>query len=95
MTERDEYIIGKPPRIDPVKEITDDMRDLLVPPPGYTANPRAKPDMTRTLLHHVELLRCYRPFMTYFLVHGSLSRRDRGTGGHAYCLVESGPLHLG
>ena len=95
MTERDEYIIGKPPRIEPVKEITDDMGDLLVPPPGYTANPRSKPEMTRILLHHVELLRCYRPFMTFFLVHGSISPCEPGTRGDAHGLVESGALHLG
>lgn len=77
MTERDKYITGKPPRIAPVEEFTEDVRDLLTPPPGYEPNPRSRPEMTTILLHHSELLRRYFPFMTYFLAHGTLDPRDR------------------
>jgi hypothetical protein len=71
---RDADITGKPMRIQPVEEWTDEMRALVDMPPGYE---HAKPTMYGILLNNVGFTRAYKDIMTYFLVRGSLPLRDR------------------
>ena len=75
--EREASILGKPPRIAPVTELTDEMRALTVPPPGYEQKVAKMPIMFGVLLHNLPLFRRYGGLMTYFLVDGALPLRDR------------------
>jgi alkylhydroperoxidase family enzyme len=68
-----------------VTEITDEMKELLAPPPGIeryvgrnAATPTSKPsEINGVMLHDPELLRQFRTMMPFFMIDGLLSPRDR------------------
>jgi alkylhydroperoxidase family enzyme len=72
--EREEQILGKPPRIQPVSRYSEEMRALATPPHPF---PQVVPDMLATIMHNPELLRRFVPVMRYFLVDSTLPARDR------------------
>jgi alkylhydroperoxidase family enzyme len=75
--EREAAITGKPIRIQPVSELTDEMRALTKSPPGYEGKAAKQPAMYGVLLHNTELLRRYNDIMVYFLGYGQLPLRLR------------------
>jgi alkylhydroperoxidase family enzyme len=75
MTPRDEQILGTPPRITPVSDLTDEMKTLVVPLPGYVKD--AVPPLYGMLLHNVSLLKVFKPMSSHFLKESTLPLRDR------------------
>jgi alkylhydroperoxidase family enzyme len=67
-------IVGKPMRIQPLEDWTEEMRKLVSMPPGYEHH---RPTMYGILLNHFDLTRVYKDMMTFFLLRGSLPLRDR------------------
>jgi alkylhydroperoxidase family enzyme len=76
IVERQALILDKPQRIQAPQDVTDDMRALAAPPPGY-GKPGHLPEMFASMLHAPKLLAIYRPLGAYLLVDGTLSPRDR------------------
>jgi alkylhydroperoxidase family enzyme len=73
---RDELILGAPRRIEPPKDLTEEQRQLALPPPGF-GRPGELAEHYRILLHTPELLKAVSAIGTYFLVHGKMTVRDR------------------
>jgi 4-carboxymuconolactone decarboxylase len=76
LRKRDELILGNPMRMDPPSEISDEMRAMALPPPGY-GRPGEFVGIFGLLLHAPDLLRLFREIGTYFLTSGSLIPKDR------------------
>jgi alkylhydroperoxidase family enzyme len=76
LKQRDEQILGKPGRLQAPKEITEEQRQLALPPPGY-GRPGELPEHYLIMLKTPELLKAYSAIGTYFLVHGKMAVRDR------------------
>lgn len=76
LKQRDEQILGKPGRLQAPKELTEEQRQLALPPPGY-GRPGELPEHYLIMLKTPELLKAYSAIGTYFLVHGKLAVRDR------------------
>ncbi|CAN7323577.1 carboxymuconolactone decarboxylase family protein [Phenylobacterium sp. LjRoot219] len=74
--EREALILGKPPRVAPPAEITDEMRAMCTSPRGYAIH-GVLPANYAILLHTPEFLRHYRPLGNHLLVDGVLAPRDR------------------
>lgn len=83
---RHSSIFGHPPRLEPVRELTDEQRELMGPPPGfekYIGRSPAKPGSTEGALvnlimaHNPGLLRQFRTMMPFFMLEGRLPPRDR------------------
>jgi len=79
-------IFGRPPRVEPVRDLTDEQRELMGPPPGfekYIGRSPAKPGSTEGALvhlimaHNPGLLRQFRTMMPFFMLEGRLPPRDR------------------
>ena len=76
LKQRDEQILGKPGRLQAPKEVTEEQRQLALPPPGY-GRPGELPEHYLIMLKTPELLKAYSAIGTYFLVHGKMAVRDR------------------
>jgi alkylhydroperoxidase family enzyme len=76
LRKRDELILGHPVRLAPPAEVTDEMRAMALPPPGY-GRPGEFVGIFGVMLHAPELLKLYRATGTYFLTDGSLTPHDR------------------
>jgi alkylhydroperoxidase family enzyme len=74
---READILGKPQRLSPVAEVTEDLRALMAPPPGYEKKAGREPELLKILAHNPALLRNIVGPMIYFLVSGALPLRDR------------------
>ncbi len=86
ITARHDAIFGHPPRVEPVRDLTDEQRELMGPPPGfekYIGRTPAKPGSTEGALvhlimaHNPGLLRQFRTMMPFFMLEGTLPPRDR------------------
>jgi alkylhydroperoxidase family enzyme len=64
-------------RVAPVTELTDEMRALVAPPPGYEKKAGDVPLLYAMLLHNPPLLRKFRALSSHFLLEGLLAPRDR------------------
>jgi alkylhydroperoxidase family enzyme len=76
LKQRDEQILGKPSRLHGPKEVTEEQRQMALPPPGY-GRPGELPEHYLIMLKTPELLKAYSAIGTYFLVHGKMPVRDR------------------
>jgi alkylhydroperoxidase family enzyme len=76
LRKRDELILGHPVRLTPPADVTDEMREMALPPPGY-GRPGEFVGIFGVMLHAPELLKLYRATGTYFLTSGSLTPHDR------------------
>lgn len=76
LRQRDEQILGKPARLHGPDEITEEQRQLALPPPGY-GRPGELPEHYLIMLKTPELLKAQSAIGTYFLVHGKMPVRDR------------------
>lgn len=74
--QRHESILGKPLRIAPPKEVSEEQRQLVAPPSGR-GQPGEIAQNFAIMLHTPELLKVYRPMGFYFLDHGRMAVRDR------------------
>jgi alkylhydroperoxidase family enzyme len=74
--ERQAFILGESQRILPPSDLSDEMRALAAPPPGY-GKPGQLPEIYATMLHAPRVLPLYRSLGVYFLATGTLSPRDR------------------
>ncbi len=74
--QREDLILGNPQRISPPTEITEEMRALAAPPPGY-GRPGELPEIFAIMLHAPEMLRHYTALSTCLLAGGKLAPRDR------------------
>jgi alkylhydroperoxidase family enzyme len=81
---RHDAIFGRPPRLEPVHELTDEQRELIGPPPGFEKyTGRTPPGSTQKSLvnlvmaHNPGLLRQFRTMMPFFMLDGTLAPRDR------------------
>jgi alkylhydroperoxidase family enzyme len=73
---REEQILGHPPRVAPIETITDELRELTLPPPGY-GTPGEMTMVYRIMLNNPEMVRANKPIGNFFIVEGSLPARDR------------------
>jgi alkylhydroperoxidase family enzyme len=73
---REEQILGHPPRVAPIETITDELRELTLPPPGY-GTPGEMTMVYRIMLNNPEMVRSSKPIGNFFIVQGSLPARDR------------------
>jgi alkylhydroperoxidase family enzyme len=74
---RESLILGHPPRIAPLTEVSAEMREWVVPAPGYGANAGPVPPLYGMLLHNPELLKRFKPMSSHFLIAGALAPQDR------------------
>jgi alkylhydroperoxidase family enzyme len=74
--QREELILGKPSRMAPPTDLTDELRALAATPPGY-GRPGELVENFAIMLHTPELVRIYREIGVYFLTKGTLAPRDR------------------
>ncbi len=74
--EREDQILGQPPRVAPIETITDELRELTLPPPGY-GTPGEMTMVYRIMLNNPEMVRSSKPIGNFFIVEGSLPARDR------------------
>lgn len=74
--ELDERGAAKPPRIAPLEELSDELRDLALPPKGY-GTPAELTVAYRILLNHPAIVRDLRPIGEFFLRETLLPVRDR------------------
>jgi alkylhydroperoxidase family enzyme len=77
MTARDQHVLGKPPRIAPMGEVPEEMREWVVPLADYRREGVDIPPLYGMLLHNPELLKRFKPMSSHFLASGSLPLRDR------------------
>ena len=100
ITARHDAIFGHPPRVEPVRDLTDEQRELMGPPPGfekYIGRTPAKPGSTEGALvhlimaHNPGLLRQFRTMMPFFMLEGTLPPRDRDA---AYSVPRGIPLRI-
>jgi hypothetical protein len=85
IAQREKLILGKPPRIQALTELTDEMRELAAMPAGYEKSP---PTVFAILLHHIEFLRVYKAIVSsWFRLKGSLPPRE-----HELALLRTGWL---
>ncbi len=73
---REEQVLGHPPRVAPIEAITDELRELTLPPPGY-GTPGEMTMVYRIMLNNPEMVRANKPIGNFFIVEGSLPARDR------------------
>lgn len=73
---REDQILGHPPRVAPIETVTDELRELTLPPPGY-GTPGEMTMVYRIMLNNPELVRSSKPIGNFFIVQGSLPARDR------------------
>lgn len=73
---REEQILGHPPRVAPIETITDELRELTLPSPGY-GTPGEMTMVYRIMLNNPEMVRANKPIGNFFIVEGSLPARDR------------------
>lgn len=76
IAERQAMILGKPARVAPPAEITEEMRALCASPKGRPIAGEL-PDNYAILLHTPEFLRHHRALGNHLLLHGALAPRDR------------------
>ena len=83
---RHNAIFGRPPRLEPVRDLTDEQRELLGPPPGFekyigrspgNANASQGALVYTIMAHNPGLLRQFRTMMPFFMLEGTLAPRDR------------------
>lgn len=74
--QREQLIVGQSPRVAPVADLDEEMKQLTMPPPGFGTAGEVT-TMYRVMLHNPHLVRGFRPIGEYFLLHGRLSVRDR------------------
>jgi alkylhydroperoxidase family enzyme len=79
-------IMNHPLRIEPVRDLTDEQRELLGPPPGFeryigrspgNSKPGEGSEVYRVMAHNPGLLRQFRTMMPFFMIDGVLPPRDR------------------
>lgn len=79
-------IFGRPPRVEPVQDLTEEQRELLEPPPGFEKYIGRTPSGSGTtqgslvnlvMAHNPGLLRQFRTMMPFFMLDGTLDARDR------------------
>jgi alkylhydroperoxidase family enzyme len=75
--QREQDILGKPMRLAPVTEVSDDLKSIVTPPSGYEKKAGREPVMLKILAHNPPMLREMVDIMSFFLVRGSLPVRDR------------------
>ena len=77
MSQRQQEIAGKPPRLPFVEQVPDDIVALVTPPPGYENKQSEGPGIYHLMLHNPELVRRYHPICSFFISVGMLEPRDR------------------
>jgi alkylhydroperoxidase family enzyme len=79
-------IMDHPLRIEPVRELTEELRELLSPPPGIERyigrSPPTSPsaqnsEILGVMAHNPGLLRQFRTMMPFFMIDGVMPPRDR------------------
>ncbi len=73
---REELILGHPVRVAPLTELSDEMKAVAKPPPGFTA-PGEVPEFFRIMAKNPELLKSFHGMGLYFLLDAKLPLRDR------------------
>jgi alkylhydroperoxidase family enzyme len=77
MNAREQLILGAPPRISQVEDLTEEMREILKPPvEGYETS-GVTPPLWAMLLHNPGVLSVFKPMAWHFLAGSALSARDR------------------
>lgn len=75
--QREQDIFGQPTRLQPVAEVSDDLKAAMAPPPGYEKKAGREPVMLKILAHNPGMLREMVDIMSFFQVRGTLPLRDR------------------
>lgn len=82
------------PRDAPISDISQELRDLAMPPKGY-GTPSEVSVAYRILLNHPALVRDLRPIGDFFLRETLPTMRDREPAGPARCLAVPYAIRMG